>query len=198
MSRAIYSFRQARRDWWQDVEAFVHHGLSPRRGWRRRVQLISATAMPPVLCCLCYRLGRWSYTHGWERCAASFRWLNQLCFGASISPSSELGPGLYIPHPAAVVVDATAGPGLRVYAGASLYRALEALQPPGDDSCRPVLGRGVVVGAKAAVSGPVQIGDDAVISFNAVVRRDVPPGASVLQSPLRNYKVGRTLRPATP
>ena len=44
---------------------------------------------------------------------------------------------------------------------------------------RPVIGNRVEIGAGAVIAGPIQVGDDAIIGANAVVTRDVPPGAIV-------------------
>jgi serine O-acetyltransferase len=49
----------------------------------------------------------------------------------------------------------------------------------------PTLGRDVVVGAGAKILGPITIGDGAKIGSNAVVVRDVPPGATAVGIPAR-------------
>ncbi len=177
------------RDWQDDLAAFVREGLAPRTGWRGRAQRLSAAFMPPVLCCLLYRLSHVCCSRSWARLAELVALLNQAAFGASISPGSEIGGGLYLPHPAAVVLQVRAGRNLRVYAGASVHcrplRPLDGLPLQG----APELGAAVRVGAKAVVAGPVRIGDGATVSFDAVVGQDLGPGASALQSPLRNYRM---------
>lgn len=50
---------------------------------------------------------------------------------------------------------------------------------------RPVIGDRVELGAGAVVLGPIHIGEDAVVGANAVVTRDVPPGAIVGGVPAR-------------
>ncbi|MCU1529471.1 MAG: serine acetyltransferase, partial [Frondihabitans sp.] len=47
----------------------------------------------------------------------------------------------------------------------------------------PRLGNGVLVGAGAKILGPVVIGDDAQVGANAVVTRDIEPGATVVGIP---------------
>ena len=49
----------------------------------------------------------------------------------------------------------------------------------------PTLGKGVVVGAGAKILGPIVIGDGAKIGSNAVVVKDVPPGATAIGIPAR-------------
>jgi len=49
----------------------------------------------------------------------------------------------------------------------------------------PTLGRGVVVGAGAKILGPITIGENAKVGSNAVVVKDVPPGATAVGIPAR-------------
>jgi serine O-acetyltransferase len=49
----------------------------------------------------------------------------------------------------------------------------------------PTLGRGVVIGAGAKVLGPLEVGEGAKIGSNAVVVREVPPGATAVGIPAR-------------
>ena len=49
----------------------------------------------------------------------------------------------------------------------------------------PTLGTGVVIGAGAKILGPITVGDGAKIGSNAVVVRDVPPGATAVGIPAR-------------
>src|SRR5690606_24626540 len=49
----------------------------------------------------------------------------------------------------------------------------------------PTLESGVVIGAGAKVLGPIVVGENARIGSNAVVVKDVPPGATVVGVPGR-------------
>lgn len=49
----------------------------------------------------------------------------------------------------------------------------------------PTLGNNVVVGAGAKILGPLDIGENARIGSNAVVVKDIPPGATVIGIPGR-------------
>lgn len=99
-----------------------------------------------------------------------------------IHPGATLGRRLFIDHGAAVVIGETAeiGDDVLLYhqvtlGGTSLERGKR----------HPTLQDGVVVGAGAAILGPVIVGAGARIGAGSVVLRDVPPGATVVGIPGR-------------
>src|SRR3990167_7998237 len=49
----------------------------------------------------------------------------------------------------------------------------------------PTLGKGVIVGANAQVLGGFTVGDGARVGSNAVVTKEVPPGATAVGNPAR-------------
>ena len=65
-----------------------------------------------------------------------------------------------------------------------------------DLNAKPVLGRGVDVGAGAVLIGDIRIGDYSVIGANSVVLEDVPPHAVVVGNPGRivRYNTSPALR----
>lgn len=100
--------------------------------------------------------------------------------GIEIHPGAQLGRRLFIDHGMGVVVGETAAVGddVVLFHGSTL----------GGKTMRqgkrhPTLGDGVVVGAGAKILGPVWIGDGAQIGANAVVVKDVPPGATAVGVP---------------
>jgi len=56
----------------------------------------------------------------------------------------------------------------------------------------PVIGNRVLIGAGAKIMGPVTIGDGARIGANALVIRDVPPGAGVYAAAAEIHVPGLT------
>lgn len=93
----------------------------------------------------------------------------------------SIGPGLVIAHGYGTVINAERiGPNLWVHQGVTI----------GWDYTRgrPTIGENVFIGTGAAVLGPVTVGDGAVIGANAVVTRDVPPGATMVGVPARQVE----------
>ncbi len=111
--------------------------------------------------------------------------LNFLVHKAAISPVSDIGGGLYVPHPVGIVLDADAGSNLVLFAN-----AIVSFGGEGPDRAatpiRPRLGDDVVVGAYAIVVGDVTVGSGARLGAGAVVDADVANGAVVMRAAWRS------------
>jgi serine O-acetyltransferase len=101
-------------------------------------------------------------------------------YGIELPYSVELGRNVVFEHQGAVVIHGCAkiGDGCIIRQGVTignrtLTEPLEA----------PTLGKSVNVGAGAKILGRLTIGDHAVIGANAVVLKDVPPGALAVGIP---------------
>ena len=108
--------------------------------------------------------------------------------GIEIHPGAVLGRRLFIDHGMGVVIGETAEVGEDVVlfhgttlGGVSMSRGKR----------HPTIGDRVLIGAGAKVLGPVRVGSDARVGANAVVVKDVPPGAVAVGVPAR-------ARPAPP
>jgi serine O-acetyltransferase len=100
--------------------------------------------------------------------------------GIEIHPGATIGRRFFIDHGTGVVIGETAeiGDDVMLYHDVTLGgRSLQRVKR------HPTIGDGVVVGAGARVLGPVVVGAGARIGANAVVVRDVPPGAVVVGVP---------------
>ncbi len=138
------------------------------------------TAYPGLHAVLIHRLSHWLWHHRlrWMARMSSHiaRWLT----GIEIHPGARIGERFFIDHGMGVVIGETAeiGNDVTLYHGVTL----------GGTSWQkvkrhPTLEDGVVVGAGAKVLGPIVVGKNARIGSNAVVVKDVPPGASVVGVP---------------
>jgi serine O-acetyltransferase len=135
-----------------------------------------------------YRFGRWRYQirPGWLRKPFSLlykilRTGCQMTTGIELPCETRVGRRLRIEHFGGIIVsgDAVIGDDVVLRHGVTL--GLKRTNERG----APRIGNRVDIGAGAKILGPVTIGDDAVIGANAVVLRDVPPGALAVGIPAR-------------
>jgi serine O-acetyltransferase len=117
------------------------------------------------------------------------RWLGRFVSHASrfltgieIHPGAEIGRRVFIDHGMGVVIGETAelGDDCTLYHGVTLGGTTW-----NKGKRHPTLGRGVVIGAGAKLLGPIVVGDGARVGSNAVVVKDVPPGATAVGIPAR-------------
>lgn len=118
-----------------------------------------------------FRLGRgwrplvWLWRIVWPACPALY--LN----------SHDIGPGFYIQHGFATIVDA-----LRIGRNCWINQQVTVGY---SGPHRPTIGDNVTIKSGAIVVGDVTIGDNAIIGAGTVVVRDVPPNSTVVGSGAR-------------
>jgi len=106
------------------------------------------------------------------------RWLT----GIEIHPGATIGRRFFIDHGMGVVIGETA----EIGDDCTLYHGVTLGGTSWNKGKRhPTLGAGVVIGAGAKVLGPITVGAQAKIGSNAVVVKDVPPGATAIGIPAR-------------
>ncbi len=106
------------------------------------------------------------------------RWLT----GIEIHPGAIIGRRFFIDHGMGVVIGETA----EIGDDCTLYHGVTLGGTSWNKGKRhPTLGKGVVVGAGAKILGPIMIGAGARIGSNAVVVKEVPPGATAIGIPAR-------------
>src|SRR5487761_930814 len=101
-------------------------------------------------------------------------------YGFDISPTTSIGPGLYIGHFGGVVISphAILGSNINIAQGVTIGAASR-----GPRTGAPTLEDRVWVGANAIIVGKVTIGREALIAPGAYVNFDVPPEAVILGNP---------------
>jgi serine O-acetyltransferase len=101
-------------------------------------------------------------------------------YGLDISPTTNIGPGLYIGHFGGVVISpyAVLGSNINIAQGVTIGATSR-----GPRTGAPTLEDRVWVGANAIIVGKVTIGRDALIAPGAYVNFDVPPEAVILGNP---------------
>jgi serine O-acetyltransferase len=160
-----------------DIACILERDPAARTGWE------VLTCYPGLHAIYLHKLSHWLWLRG-------LRWLGRLVSqfarwmtGIEIHPGAKIGCCVFIDHGMGVVIGETAevGDGCTIYqgvtlGGTTLYRG---------EKRHPTLGSGVVVGAGAKVLGGFTVGDGARVGSNAVVVREVPPGATVVGIPGR-------------
>lgn len=103
-------------------------------------------------------------------------------FACDIDPMTEIGPGVYFPHPIGIVIGGewVIGANVSILQGVTLGRREGEIL-----TGRPRVGDGAVLSVGAKVIGAVDIGDKAQIGANAVVLQPVPAGWTAVGVPAR-------------
>jgi serine O-acetyltransferase len=108
--------------------------------------------------------------------------------GIEIHPGAKVGRRVFIDHGMGVVIGETAV----IKDGCTLYHGVTLGGTSWNKGKRhPTLEPGVVIGAGAKVLGPITVGEGAKIGSNAVVVREVPPGATAVGIPARIVEPGQ-------
>ena len=159
-----------------------------------RTSLEVALGYPGVHAIWAYRVAHRMWREPALRLPA--RLLSQLvraATGIEIHPGAQLGRRLFMDHGMGIVIGETAvvGDDVVMFHGATLGGVSMV-----KGKRHPTVGDHVVVGAGARVLGPIWVGDGAKIGANAVVVKDVPPGATAVGVPavIRRHGGGTTDR----
>ena len=160
-----------------DVACILERDPAARSTWE------VLTCYPGLHAIHIHRLSRWLWLHGLKWLGRFTSHLGRWLTGIEIHPGAKIGSCVFIDHGMGVVIGETAevGNGCTIYqgvtlGGTSLYRGTKR---------HPTLGAGVVVGAGAKILGGFVVGDGAHVGSNAVVVKEVPPGATVVGVPGR-------------
>ena len=128
---------------------------------------------------LCHSL----WNGGLRLIARILAYFARLLTGVEIHPGAQIGKRLFIDHGYGVVIGSTAvvGDDVSIYQGVTLGGVTQTEA----GKRHPTIGDCVIIGAGAAVLGPVAVGSRARIGSNAVVVRDVPESATAVGVPAR-------------
>ena len=138
---------------------------------------------PGVHAVIVLRFGQWVAQHGFllrmlltPVYVLQFRRI-RLRWGIEIPRATKVGPGLYIGHSGCVVVSPEARIGRNVTLSHDVTIGVAGHR---SERGAPTIGDDVYVAPGARITGPLRVGRRARIGPNAVVFRDVPPGAKVV------------------
>lgn len=160
----------------EDIQSVFHRDPAARNAFE------VVTCYPGLHAVWLHRVAHALWVNGWKwlaRVVSNFgRWLT----GIEIHPGAKIGRRFFIDHGMGIVIGETAEIGDDV----TLYQGVTLGGTSWNKGKRhPTLGDGVVVGAGAKVLGPFTVGAGAKVGSNAVVTKEVPPGATVVGIPGR-------------
>jgi serine O-acetyltransferase len=159
-----------------DIQAVVERDPAARS----RLEVL--LCYPGIHARLIHRLSHGLWRGGWTLSARFISHIGRWLTGIEIHPAAVIGKRLLIDHGMGVVIGETAVIGDDV----TLYQQVTLGGVSLDPGKRhPTIEDGVVIGAGAAVLGPLTVGKGARVGSNAVVLKDVPAGATVVGIPAR-------------
>ncbi|WP_152225362.1 serine O-acetyltransferase [Pseudomonas sp. SCB32] len=160
----------------EDIQSVFHRDPAARNAFE------VLTCYPGLHAVWLHRLAHALWVSGWKwlaRMVSNFgRWMT----GIEIHPGAKIGRRFFIDHGMGIVIGETAeiGDDVTIYQGVTLGGTSW-----NKGKRHPTLADGVVVGAGAKVLGPFTVGAGAKVGSNAVVTKEVPPGATVVGIPGR-------------
>jgi serine O-acetyltransferase len=177
----------------EDIASIIERDPAARNGWE------VLTCYPGLHAIAMHRCAHWFWGHGMKWIGRFISQIARTFTSIEIHPGATIGRRVFIDHGFGVVIGETAevGDDVTIYQGVTL----------GGTSLNkgakrhPTLGRGVIVSAGAQVLGGFTVGEGAKIGANAVVVKEVPPGATavgiparIIQPETRNYREAAAAR----
>ena len=161
----------------EDISSIIERDPAARNAWE------VLTCYPGLHAVVLHRIAHGCWNSGLKWLGRFISQLARWFTGIEIHPGATIGRRVFIDHGFGVVIGETAeiGDDCTIYQGVTL----------GGTSLNkgakrhPTLGRGVIIGAGAQVLGGFTVGDGAKVGSNAVVIKEVPPGATAIGNPAR-------------
>ena len=160
----------------EDIASVFDRDPAARNTWE------VVTCYPGFHALVLHRVSHWLWGHRIRWIARMISHFARWITGIEIHPGATIGRRFFIDHGMGVVVGETAtiGDDCTLYHGVTLGGTSW-----NKGKRHPTLNNNVVIGAGAKVLGPIVIGEGARIGSNAVVVKDVPPGATAVGIPAR-------------
>jgi serine O-acetyltransferase len=140
------------------------------------------TCYPGFHAMLFHRAAHWLWRRNALLPARFLSHVSRFLTGIEIHPGAKIGNGFFIDHGMGVVIGETAeiGENVTMYHGVTL----------GGTSWKkgkrhPTIEKNVIIGAGAAILGPIRIGENSKIGSGSVVNKDVPSNSTVVGIPGR-------------
>lgn len=160
-----------------EVDSIIARDPAARHRWE------VITCYPGLHAVWLHRVAHFLWNSGLQWIARFWSMLARLLTGIEIHPGAKIGRRVFLDHGLGIVIGETTeiGDDCTIYqgvtlGGTSLYKGVKR---------HPTLGKGVVISAGAKVLGGFTVGDGARVGSNAVVLKEIPPGATAVGVPAR-------------
>ncbi|NEX62634.1 serine O-acetyltransferase [Noviherbaspirillum galbum] len=159
----------------EDIASIIERDPAARSGWE------VLTCYPGLHAIILHRWAHACWTKGFKWLGRFISHLARIVTGIEIHPGATIGRRVFIDHGFGVVIGETAevGDDCTIYQGVTLGGTSLSKGA----KRHPTLERGVIIGAGAKVLGAFTVGEGAKVGSNAVVVREVPPGATAVGNP---------------
>jgi serine O-acetyltransferase len=159
----------------EDIANIIEHDPAARSTWE------VLTCYPGLHAIVMHRWARWCWTHDLKWLGRFISHIARFFTGIEIHPGAVIGRRVFIDHGFGVVIGETAevGDDCTIYQGVTLGGTSLSKGA----KRHPTLGRGAIIGAGAQVLGSFTVGEGAKVGSNAVVVKEVPPGATAVGNP---------------
>jgi len=135
-----------------------------------------------------YRLSHFCFTNNLRFLAWPIYLVNYYLTNADIPPSSVIGERCFLGHAAGTVICGVVGREAMLFSAPGIGGGMGVSGEGRPPNGLPIIGDGVMVGARAMVLGPVFIGDGATIGAGACVSKDMEPSATSICRPPQTIK----------
>jgi serine O-acetyltransferase len=165
-----FMFRKLR----ADIACILERDPAARSAWE------VLTCYPGLHAIYIHKLSHWFWRHHLRWLGRFTSHLGRWLTGIEIHPGARIGGCVFIDHGMGVVIGETAevGEDVTIYQGVTLGGTGFAR-----GKRHPTVGDEVMIGAGAALLGPIVVGERAKIGANSVVIHDVPPNSTVVGNP---------------
>lgn len=139
---------------------------------------------PGVIALGFHRVAHWLFRGELYFLARLINHIARFLTAIDIHPGAVIGRNFFIDHGFTVIGEsAEIGDDVTIYQNVTLGGTNPANGVPGKR--HPTIRDGVIIGSGAQVLGPITVGERARIGANAVVTREVPPGATMIGIPAK-------------
>ena len=143
---------------------------------------------PGVLALGIHRIAHWLYGGRLYFLARLLNHIARFLTAIDIHPGATIGRNFFIDHGFTVIGEtAEIGDDVTIYQNVTLGGTNPSTGIGGKR--HPTLRNRVVIGSGAQILGPVEVGEGAKVGANAVVTRDVVPGATMVGIPARSVPI---------